>query len=492
MGRPPRIEGEDLWYHVFNRGNEKRDVFFSDSERTYFLDFLFESAETFNVEVHNYALMSNHFHLFIRTLEPNLCRFMQGFMNKFVKVYNTKRERVGRLFQGPYRAIVVDSNEYGHELSRYIHLNYVRGHKWKNVSVRKRLEALNEYPWSSYRVYAGLEEPHWPIKSSEILSDFGATLEKQRKQYARYVKEGLLKEIDPFADVVARSILGGEGFVHSIKELLKGSARHDATAAHISLRLLSPELDEVITSVEKEYDILRDLFLVPGISRSNKLMHVREARNVFLWAAAKVCTGRLTLWEIGARAGGITASAIASARQRVENQKLKNSILSEHCRSVLARMGLEESTLPADRWSHMYMRLAVYNKKFGHCLVPYKYLADPQLGKWVQAQRAMIEDKHVADNPELCNRIKKLNKLGFSWKLGETGRKWEKMFDKLKAFALLFGHCNVPNKWEPNLQLANWVNEQRKLAKQNRLEKTRKERLEELNIDWGTSHTFYS
>lgn len=484
MGRPPRIEGENLWYHVFNRGNEKHDVFFTDDDRTSFLDFLFESAGIFNVEIHNFALMHNHFHLFIHTLEPNLCRFMHGFMNKFVKIYNIEKQRVGRLFQGPYRAIVVDSNEYGHELSRYIHLNYVRGHGWENVSTRKRLQTLNEYPWSSYRVYAGLESPRWPVKTSEILSDFGATPEKQRKQYARYVKEGLLKEIDPFADVVARSILGGEGFVRSIKELLKGSEHHDATAAHITLRLLSPELNEVIAAVEKEYDVSRDLFLVPRPPRTNGQAHVREARRVFLWAAAKVCTGCLTLGEIGARAGGITAPAIATARKKIEKQKLTCQALTEHCHAILARMGLDETTLPGDRWSRMYIRLADYNKKFGHCLVPSKYSPDPQLGKWVEAQRGMIEDKHATDNPVICSRIEKLDALGFSWKRGESGSDWEEMFEKLKAFTVLFGNCNVPDQWDPNLQLSAWVTEQRKLAGQYRLEQKRKNRLNELDFVW--------
>ena len=487
MGRSPRIEGENLWYHVFNRGNEKRDIFFIDDDRTFFLDLLFESAAMFNVEVHTFSLMPNHFHLFIRTLEPNLCRFMHSYMNKFVKGHNKANQRVGRLFQGPYRAIVVDSNEYGHELSRYIHLNWVRGHGWENAPMRHRLRALNDYSWSSYRIYAGLETPRWPVQTSEILADFGSTPKKQRKRYTRYVKEGLLKEIDPFANVVAHTILGGDGFVRSIKKLLINSERHDATAARITAHILSPELGEVIAAVEKVFSVPRDLLLTPRPAYCSDDTHIREARRVFLWAAAKACSARLSMGEIGASAGGISAAAVSSALHRVDEQKLSCAALAESCNAVLAQMDLDESTLPADRWSRMYKRLTDYKEKFGHCLVPRNFQPDTQLGKWVVAQRLIFAGMRTTNDPVLRSRIDKLDSLGFSWNLGVP--RWEKMFEKLKTFALLVGHCNVPANWELNPQLAAWVADQREAFRLHRLNKNHQKRLEKLGLDLYTSHT---
>ena len=162
MSRPPGIEGAHLWYHIYNRGNEKRVVFHDDDDRNSFLDLLFESAALFAVDVHSFALMPNHFHLMIATGEANLCQFMQQFQNRVIKVYNARHARVGHVFQDRYKAIVVDSEEYGSVLSRYIHLNIVRSGTMKTAGVRERLAMLRSYPWSSYRTYVGHEPSRWP------------------------------------------------------------------------------------------------------------------------------------------------------------------------------------------------------------------------------------------------------------------------------------------------------------------------------------------
>ena len=486
MGRARRIEQENLFYHVFNRGIEKRDIFFNDDDREFFLDVFFEAAEMFNVETHSFTLMPNHFHLFIKTLEPNLCRFMHGFMNKYVKDYNRMNQRVGRLFQGPYKAIVVDSNNYGHVLSRYIHLNCVRGHGREKVSVKKRLKRLNEFPWSSYRVFADLETPRWPVKTGEILADFGDSENEQHKQYAQYVKEGMLKETNPFADVVANSILGDEGFVRSIKDLLKKSKHHDASAAHLSLRFLSPEIGEVIDAVEGEFGVRSELFLAARPARGGNCAKIRDARRVFLWAAAKACSGRYSLKAIGAHAGDISPSGIAAARDRIDKQKKSYAVLAGKCKAVLARLDLDESALPADSWARLFKRLTDYKSRFGHCLVPKDFPPDPQLGKWVAAQRLICAKNHASKDPHVRRRINQLNELGVSWKNIEVKVEWEKMFQLLKAFNLLFGHTNVPNQWEQNPKLAAWAAVQRDAFNRRNLEPDRQKRLESLGFIFQT------
>lgn len=483
MARAPRIEGENLYYHIFNRGIEKRDIFFNDDDRSLLLDIMFETAADFNVEIHTYALMPNHFHFFIKTLEPNLCRFMHASMNKFVRAYNRLNKRVGRLFQGPYQAIVVDSNEYGHILSRYIHLNWVRGHGKENSSMKKRIAALNEYQWSSYRAFVGLESPRWPVKTKNILADFGDSTKKQQKNYAKYVKEGLLKEINPFADVIAKTILGGDGFVRSIKDLLKNSKHHDETARRLALSILSPEIYDVIDAVEAEFNTPSDLFLVPRPIKNPDFPNIRIARNVFLWAAAKVCIGKLSLNQIAAHAGNISPMAVASARNRVDKLKKNDPRLASLCKNILNRLNLIESALPSDKWSDFFNQLQDYNNKFGHCLVPEDYPPNQSLGNWVAAQKLLFNNLSDSKNPVIQYRLERLKELGISCiKNNKKNDDREEMFLDLKAFKRLYGHCNVPKNWPVKPKLAKWVAQQRKNYSNNKINSYHRDKLQNIGL----------
>ncbi|MCK5851671.1 Helicase associated domain protein [bacterium] len=486
MSRTPRIEGENLFYHIFNRGIEKRKIFFNDDDRSLLLDLMFETANEFNVEIHTYALMPNHFHFFIKTLEPNLCRFMHSSMNKFVKSYNRLNERVGRLFQGPYKAIVVDSNEYGHILSRYIHLNWARAYGNKRLSLEKRFNAINEYQWSSYRAFAGRESPQWPVKMKTILNDFGESTEQQHSNYAQYVKEGLLKEINPFADVVAKTILGGDGFVRSIKELLKNSKRHDETANQLALSILAPKISDVIHAVEAEYNTPADLFLTSRPVKNPKFKNVAEARKLFLWTAAKACVGRLTLKQIAFHAGDVSPAAVATARNRVDILKSSSDSINLHCNSILNRLNLSEAALPSDNWSNSFNQLKLYKSKFAHCLVPKDYPPNKSLGSWVAAQKLIFKNLDYSNNPILLHRLERLKSLNPSWikniNENENENVWNEMFLNLKAFKRLFGNCNVPINWPVNSDLANWVALQRKKYYNKNLDSFCQEKLHDLGL----------
>ena len=126
MARQLRIEYPGAWYHVTSRGNERGSIFRLDKDRTRFLKTVAESAELFRVEVHCYVLMSNHFHFLLRTLESNLSRFMQRFNTAYTRYFNLRHRRSGHLYQGRYKAIVVEADEYLLEVSRYLHLNPVK------------------------------------------------------------------------------------------------------------------------------------------------------------------------------------------------------------------------------------------------------------------------------------------------------------------------------------------------------------------------------
>ena len=144
MARPLRITYPGAFYHVTSRGNEQKPVFKSIKDRTKFLEYLKSATERYSAVIHAYCLMDNHYHLLLETPSGNLSRIMAHINGAYTSYFNKKRDRAGHLFQGRYKAIVVEADEYAKELSRYIHLNPVR------AGIVKMPE---EYKWSNYCYY---------------------------------------------------------------------------------------------------------------------------------------------------------------------------------------------------------------------------------------------------------------------------------------------------------------------------------------------------
>jgi REP element-mobilizing transposase RayT len=330
MGRQPRIAGENLWYHVFNRGNEKHDIFANDSDRRMFLDLVFSKALELCVDVHAYALMLNHFHLLIMTRLANISRFMKDTQSTYALRFNGRHDRTGHLYGQRFGAIVVDSDNYGDELSRYMHLNHPRA---VAGSLKEQLRDLKEYEWSSYLTYAGLEAPTWPVRTDVLLAGFGKTLAEQQDRYARYVKEGLLRYVDPFEHVVGRCILGSDDFVDKMKKRLAQLHRCDRSAESEICRIRACELEDTITTVCEVFAVEPGAIIRPRVHGS-----AREARRILLWAAAKWCRAKLPLTEIGRRLGGISQGAVRHARDRVEAELKAGGVCARYASAVRARL----------------------------------------------------------------------------------------------------------------------------------------------------------
>ena len=180
MARPLRIEYAGAFYHITSRGNEQKDIFKSDSERTRFLSYLESATERYKAVIHVYCLMNNHYHLLLETPMGNLSQIMRHINGAYTTYFNTKRQRVGHLFQGRYKAILIDADEYAVELSRYIHLNPVR------ADIIGRPEG---YHWSSYQYYIGKKQiPKWLTKDY-ILGYFGKETTAAQKKYSEFVNE---------------------------------------------------------------------------------------------------------------------------------------------------------------------------------------------------------------------------------------------------------------------------------------------------------------
>jgi len=166
-----RICGEDLYHHIYAWGNDRHSVFRSDYHYRNYLAFLEKYSKVFEIEVIAYALMEWHVHLFIHDLKNNLSEFMMKFHGEYAQFFNRNTSHVGHVFGERFNNKIVQANEYGTHLSRYIHLQAVKAGLVDNP---------RQYNWSSYHVYIGLEKSRF-IKPGLILDQFGDDDAKYRR-----------------------------------------------------------------------------------------------------------------------------------------------------------------------------------------------------------------------------------------------------------------------------------------------------------------------
>ena len=181
MARKPRIHLSGGFYHVILRGNAGQPVFLADVDHYRFYLLLQEGTCRFGYRVHAFCCMTNHIHLVLQAGDIPLSRGMQNLSFRYTRWINWREQRTGHLFQGRYKAVLVDGDSYLLELVRYIHLNPVRA---------GMVETPEEYPWSSYRAYLGKEVLPW-LTMEQVLEQFGKSSVKARTAYKRFVWDGL-------------------------------------------------------------------------------------------------------------------------------------------------------------------------------------------------------------------------------------------------------------------------------------------------------------
>ena len=242
MGRPLRIEYPGAHYHVTTRGNERREVFKSQRDRERFLSYLESAVMRYGAVIHTYCLMSNHYHLLLETPSGNLSQIMQHINGAYTNYFNTKRKRSGHLFQGRFKAILVEADEYATELSRYIHLNPVR------AGMVKRPE---EFLWSSYRDYVGEKvAPEW-LNTGFVLGYFGKKTSDAGRNYRKFVEDLLEKDYDsPLNAAVAATMLGCAEFVQEITEKHIDGKQMDRDLPALRTLSTRPPLDKIIQVVK--------------------------------------------------------------------------------------------------------------------------------------------------------------------------------------------------------------------------------------------------
>lgn len=210
MARPIRLEFSGAIYHVTTRGNGGEDVFLDDEDRLLFLTVLGEVVSRSGWIVHAYVLMNNHYHLMIETPNGNLSRGMRQLNGVYTQRFNSLHGSGGRVFQGRFKAILVEPNGTLLDLCRYIVLNPLRLKAVKNIS---------RYRWSSYRATAGeIQAPSW-LKTEWVLGHFGRSSAVAQRKYAEFVEAGI-KLPSPLAKVKSQVLLGSAAFVKKMKQRL--------------------------------------------------------------------------------------------------------------------------------------------------------------------------------------------------------------------------------------------------------------------------------
>ena len=207
MARPLRIEYAGALYHVTSRGNAQENIYRNDADRMQFYNVLAEVCDRFNWVIHAYCLMDNHYHLLVETPEQNLSKGMRHLNGVYTQRFNQYHARVGHVFQGRYKAILVQKESYLLELARYIVLNPVRA---------RMVRTSRDWPWSSYRATTGqISVPEW-LYVDWVLSAFAKQKKTAITRYKAFVAEGK-NQPSPWMQLKNQIFLGTDKFVDDMQ-----------------------------------------------------------------------------------------------------------------------------------------------------------------------------------------------------------------------------------------------------------------------------------
>ena len=251
MARRVRVQYPGAIYHLMARGNGRQDIVRDDADRDRLVEYLGRAAVRCSWRVFAFVIMSNHLHVVLKTPEPNLARGMQGFLSAYANVWARRHRFNGHVFQGRYRAELVEDESYLWTVTRYVHLNPVRA---------GIVEHPGAWQWSSYRGYARDRGRLDWVAYDELLAswagEFGGRGSEPAAAYRRYVTAELSQPPgSPWSEAYHGWILGSQEFIDRIKSIVSGQPRRDRRREARRVRGLSlSQLSEIVCS---EYSIER-------------------------------------------------------------------------------------------------------------------------------------------------------------------------------------------------------------------------------------------
>jgi putative transposase len=269
MARQLRIQYPGAVYHLTCRGNERRDIFRDDDDRLIFLRILSKSLTIYFVQLHTYVLMDNHFHLLVETPLGNLSEFMRHFNITYTSYFNRRHKRVGHLYQGRYKSILVEKESYLSVLSRYIHLNPIRVKAFENDDPKQKAAYLLQYPWSSLPGYLDNSKRDGLVVCSLVLADYGGDTKEGRVAYRKQLLADIDETLNIKNEIFGKSIIGRETFLDWVKEafLAEGETRERPAAGKIKryrqkeviLAFIAEETGKDLETIKAEKGNLRRL-----------------------------------------------------------------------------------------------------------------------------------------------------------------------------------------------------------------------------------------
>lgn len=284
MARPLRIEYEGAIYHITSRGNARANIFLADDDRNLFLEILSTVVSRNGWLCHAYCLMSNHYHLLIETPSPSLSRGMQLLNGIYTQKFNRQHKRSGHVFQGRFKAILVEKESHLLELARYVVLNPVRA---------DMVGSAGDWPWSNYLATCGEVEAPEFLETDWTRSQFDVDRERAIRLYLRFVREG--QGLNVWDGLRAGSLLGSDAFVERLRPLL-----------------LETPLDPNV--LRRERDVAR-----PSLEELFSGMSNKASQNKLIYRATRVYHYKLR--EVGDHLGlhfstiSVIAKRVAEANQ---------------------------------------------------------------------------------------------------------------------------------------------------------------------------------
>jgi len=229
-----RIEYPGAVYHITSRGNRRGGIFLDNEDREVFFSIFAEAARRFHVLCHAYCLMGNHYHLVVETMEGNLSSVMRHLNGVYTQVFNRLHGKCGHVFQGRYKAILIDKSSYLLEACRYVVLNPVRA---------KLCASPADWPWSSYRGTAGIGKKTEFLTTEWLLSQFDENRAISRGRYVDFVSDRCGGDL--WRNLVSGIVLGDGDFAGRCMRLAHGD--WDASEIPVEQRYADrPELAAIL------------------------------------------------------------------------------------------------------------------------------------------------------------------------------------------------------------------------------------------------------
>lgn len=299
MSRPLRIAYPGAWYHVMNRGRRAEEIFFNEADRKTFITLLQETAESWNLKISAYCLMSNHYHLLVQTPDGNLSRCMRHINGLYTQRFNRRHKKEGQLFRGRYKAVLVDGDSHLLEVLRYIHRNPIRA---------GIVTSFDDYHWSSHQGYLSNAKKWKWLHKDPLLSMLTDTKNRQRSAYIDFVSKGEPEEIERFYSLKnLPSILGNDSFKKYIEEKFVHLGFQDEIPES---RILAPPASAVISAVCKHYKISEEILFTSKRGTKN------IPRDVAIYLVRLHC--REILPTVGRYFGIANYSTVSSVIERVK------------------------------------------------------------------------------------------------------------------------------------------------------------------------------